>query len=165
VAFAHCFGPADHARPTVLTKLGLRAPPEALRMGAWVGASVHFSLVLSARWVWHIRDHQCQIKPKTKSTPAPTNQPPQPTCFSRLISPRSPVLSSSINKTSPEPLKMADLPDAYECQVFSSIVTAYSVEGSRCGARTKTSEEMNEHYWCAHPHLMKNGMCKRIFTL
>ncbi len=75
VAFTHCFGPADHARPTVLTKLGLRAPPEALRMGAWVGASVHFSLVLSARSVWHIRDHQYQIKPKTKSTSASTNFP------------------------------------------------------------------------------------------
>jgi hypothetical protein len=51
---------------------------------------------------------------------------------------------------------MADLDDAYECQVFSSTTTDFSVEGVLCGARTKTQAEMYQHYWCAHPQLL-NG--------
>jgi hypothetical protein len=57
-----------------------------------------------------------------------------------------------------ERCKMADLADAYECQVFSSITTEFSVEGEFCRARTKSGDDMYQHYWLAHPELMNGGM-------
>jgi hypothetical protein len=55
-----------------------------------------------------------------------------------------------------------DLDDWYECQVFSSITTTDSdfhmFEGYFCGARTKTGDEMYQHYWRLHPELMNGGM-------